>query len=199
MYLNYRWLVLVLVCSTGVVSGMSVGQHESGHSILRGTLNVVLANKNGFVVITDSMVTAISGQEVVQLSDPAQKLFQLDERTVATIAGFGSGEIPTAPEFNTSAAGILARYIRQLGNRPDSTLSEKLTSLSFTFNFYLSSYANIRDVILGDTPPGNYEFQSLLAGYDPDGTPRIARLILRTGNTIGPDGQRSLMSIVRET
>lgn len=205
MYLNYRsigfalaCLFFVSACPTRMVLGMSVDQLDNGHSVLRGTLNVVLANKNGFVVITDSMVTSISRQGTEQLPNPAQKLFRIDERTVATIAGFGSGTIPTAPEFNTSAAGILGRYIRELEKNPDSAFSEKLTALSFTFNFYLSSFANISAVVSGDIPPGLYEFQMLLAGYEPDGTAKVARLVLRTSIALGPDGQRTFSSFVEQ-
>jgi 20S proteasome alpha/beta subunit len=175
---------------------MGFGAEEESGLVIRGTLNVVLANRAGFVVVTDSMQTARSATGEHQLPEPGKKLFQLDGRTVCTIAGFGSAPVPPAPEFNTSAAGILERYRGELARQHEpQSIVEKLTSLSFLFNFYLSSVANIRDVVQGDTLPDRYEFQLLLAGYDRDGTPKIGVLSLRTVLSLGADRQLIFSSV----
>src|SRR5947209_12189144 len=64
-----------------------------------GTINVVVANDNGLIVLTDSMLTEFRrGLNGIltqgQLKDPAQKLFRIDDKTVCAFAGFAS-----APTF----------------------------------------------------------------------------------------------------
>src|ERR1700735_4007457 len=69
-------------------SFMPLEKDSADDGVSRGTINVVLANQNGIIALTDSMVTA--GRK--QLREPAQKLFKLDDRTVCTIAGFLSSD-----------------------------------------------------------------------------------------------------------
>lgn len=176
----------------------SAATEQFGNFVIRGTLNVALANANGFVVVKDSRLTAVNGTEMHPLPDPGKKLFQLDGRTVCTFAGFASEKFETAPEFNTSAAGIIERFQQELTQQSDPrSFLEKLTSLSFLFNFYLSSVANIDQAVQGSTPtqPQTYTLQLLLAGYDTDGTPKLGKLILRTAKEHGRDGQPIFSSV----
>jgi hypothetical protein len=159
-------------------------------SVIRGTINIVLANANGIVVLTDSMQTAVTPTaQQRQLPNPGQKLFQLDDRTVCAIAGFGSAPVPTVPEFTSNAAGIIQQYKRELErDSQNQTIQMKLTGLSFLFNFYLSGVANLRNIL---NEAGQYDFALLLAGYDSDGKPKIGRLRLRT--RIEPSASGSLL------
>src|SRR3984957_15408117 len=165
-------------------------------SVIRGTINVVLANSNGIVVLTDSMQTAMTPTGPHQLPDPGQKLFSLDDRTVCTIAGFGSAPVPTVPEFTSNAAGILEQYKQQLsGRRQNQPMQMKLTSLSSLFNFYLTGVANLRNIL---NAAGLYDFELLLAGYDSDGKPKIGRLRLRTQVKANPVGSLNLVSTTED-
>src|SRR5438046_649804 len=74
-----------------------------------GTVNIVLGNANGIVILTDSMITA--GDR--QLPDPAQKLFRLDDHRVCAIAGFVSAGWPMKDLFLTTS-GIVKRYEEKL-------------------------------------------------------------------------------------
>ena len=70
--------LIVLLFSTGPLLAETKATDDSlGH----GTINIVLANEKGIVVLTDSMITLGDGH---QSPDPAQKLFKLDDRTVCT-------------------------------------------------------------------------------------------------------------------
>ena len=82
-----------LCCSGPLVSQTAGGTRASSptatrndHSLIkRGTVNILLANKNGLVAITDS--------KLVMGNDPAgyaQKLFRIDDHTLCTIAGWYS-------------------------------------------------------------------------------------------------------------
>jgi 20S proteasome alpha/beta subunit len=170
---------------------------QDKNPILHGTINIVLANRNGFVVVTDSMQTTRTSSGERQLSEHAQKLFRLDDHSVCTVAGFGSATISAAPEFNTHTAGLLAAYQTQLASQNiAANFREKLTSLSFLFGFHLSSLAGLRDTI--GLPNGDYSFQLILAGYDNDGTPKVGRLALRPVVSTYSPGQ-SVITVETET
>jgi len=112
---------------------------------VRGTLNVVLGNREGVVAMTDSMQTVVSATgQTAQLREPGKKLFQLDAYTVCTIAGFGSASLPSAPEFNASAAGIIERYAEELTRQPfrRASFREKLSALSFLFRVLPHDHRN---------------------------------------------------------
>jgi hypothetical protein len=75
-----------------------------------------------------------------------------------------------------------------------------LELLEAVFSYYLTGVANIR----GSGKPEDYTFELLLAGYDPDGTPEIGRLVLGAASeatSVGPllksvTQQRSVFPIV---
>lgn len=185
------WLLLFGGSLSTEIANASTQEDQS--IVIRGTLNAVLANANGMVVVTDSMQTWNS----TQLPDPGKKLFQIDRRTICTIAGFGSEQFTSAPEFNTSAAGIIERYEALLAGQGDvHPFAEKLTSLAHLFQFNLSSTANLSHIV---NPPtldlNSHFFQLILAGYDTDGAPKIAKLTLQVSITPGRDGQPTLSSI----
>lgn len=69
------WRSLLIVLLTIVVPPLAAGQDSDGGLVVHGTINVVLGNQNGLVVLTDSMLTAGDHQQ----PDPGQKLFQLDD------------------------------------------------------------------------------------------------------------------------
>ena len=77
---------MVLIVAVGLLSPIKAQKtdqpYTSSHS-LSGTVNVLLANKQGLVAITDSLLTDPSGTQ----RHYGQKLFQLDPNTIATIAG----------------------------------------------------------------------------------------------------------------
>ena len=80
-------------------------REKRGIQPLGGTLNVVLANKNGFVIATDSFATGPGCTRPVD----KQKLFRISEQSALAIAGFATyaGQTP----FDLDMATILnTRY-----------------------------------------------------------------------------------------
>lgn len=161
-------IVLMTICPVAKAHGNS-----QGDLVVHGTINIVLANENGIVVLTDSMLTEGSKQ----LPEPGQKLFQLDDRTICTIAGFVSAPGP-APELYTSSGAIIRAYREQFAGHSPQSIAQKLASLGFLFNFYLTSIANVRDTAGETTPVHDYQFELIVAGYDIDGRPKIGKIIL---------------------
>ncbi len=172
------WLILAVLLLWSAMATVKVELGQGENLTIHGTLNIILANQNGFVVATDSMQTQWTSSGDKQIPEPAQKLFPVDDHSVCTIAGFGSATVAAAPEFNTNSAGIIGAYMsEQLRQKAPQNFQAKLTSLSFLFGFYLSSLADLRQSI--GLPLGDYSLQLLLAGYDSDGTPKLGALVLR--------------------
>jgi hypothetical protein len=170
-------LVLTLLCSVALSAVSEDSAAPEVAPSLHGTINVVVANDRGIVALTDSMLTQISQNEKGvrtsrKLSTAGQKLFRLDDRTVCTFADFASTETRHLPRFLNNTSAIIGRYEDKMkGSRP-LLVSEKLEELEDLFTYYLTGVANL-------VGQGN-SFELLIAGYDPDGTPEVGRLVLRT-------------------
>jgi len=96
-------LVIVLSASASLPAN---AQELNNTAVFGGTLNVVLANKNGAVILTESMLSDESGPVPIPRPEtPGQKLFQLDDKTICAIAGFAS--VPRIfPEFSPSVSAV---------------------------------------------------------------------------------------------
>lgn len=163
-----------------------------------GTINVVIADDQGIVVLTDSMLTqrwqdAAGSPHYRQLSAPGQKLFRIDDQTVIAFAGFASAATPYVPNFLNNIPAMVGRYQDRLRRSGPLAFSVKLELLQDIFTYYLSGIENLRD----GRDEGDYQLQLLMAGYDLDGTPRLARLVLAKSLTQSWTGPLS-ESIARE-
>src|SRR5215469_8291882 len=121
MRTGHRMLVLAAVAFLPLAS-FCHSKNGMDESVVHGTVNIALANKNGLVVVTDSMLTAGDGK---QLDQPGQKLFKLDDQTVCAIAGFVSAGGPT-PELSANTSALIQEYVRQSRGQPRQSISEKL-------------------------------------------------------------------------
>jgi|ERR1700733_233567 len=148
-----------LIAAT-LIAGSAFGQGSEGILRSHGTINIILANRNGLVALTDSRLSS-NGQPVLR----GQKLFKVDDHTVCAVAGFymDSG-VPlkradgqTMYPIYTSISNILRGYFRANTspidpNRLASTLSQSL------------SFVTTIDKIAG-SPHQPEESQITLAGY----------------------------------
>ena len=148
-------LLLISFTSRGQATA-PFGPQGSTHT--QGTVNVILANKNGLVAVTDSRLSS-SGTPVGR----GQKLFVVDDHTICSIAGFysasgpSSGAEPWAKRWVTNYPAFVAvpSMIQQYLNLKDKaghTLEEKGDSLARVFAFTLAVVADIGSVA-GDPPP----------------------------------------------
>lgn len=145
-----------------------------------GTVNIALANKNGIVLLTDSVQSHLEA-DGWHYQQPVQKLFRLDDKTVCSIAGFAS-ETWNQPELNfrnIDVTGIIAEFRDELSKQPVQELEAKLLAVGFLVGSYIDLVANRHEVIAGPgTPTDTYKFEVIVAGYDFDGKPRIKKLVL---------------------
>jgi hypothetical protein len=159
---------ILLIISLG--ASQIRAQQPADDSVVHGTINVALGNKNGIVVLTDSMLTS-NGR---QLDSPGQKLFKLDDQTVCAIAGFVSATA-VLPDLSTQTDSVIREYVQASKSLPPQSLAERLRNLAYTFEGYLDLISNTRLATAQTTPP---ELQIIVAGYDLDGNPKIGKIDL---------------------
>jgi hypothetical protein len=167
----------VLPALIGLCLSFSQGARGAGvpsdEKVAHGTVNIVLANPNGFVVLTDSMANAGG----VPSKEPAQKLFRIDDRTVCAVAGFLFAAAPTA-ELSTNTAAIIRLFSKELATEAPRTIEQKLDQLAFIFSVRIPVLADFREAI-GDTDKvHDYAMVLTMAGYDTDGLPKIGQATL---------------------
>ncbi len=125
----------------GALSAQMAAQNVAAPT--HGTVNIVLANKNGAVVVTDSRLSYNGSAR-----GDGPKLFRLDSTTICAIAGFYSDQGPTAPTGSFPAATtipyMVTRYQHQLGGRNPLTLDQKLDIFAGVFQFELGFVAAAR-------------------------------------------------------
>jgi hypothetical protein len=174
------WIFTACLLLMACPAEATVGKSRTNGFVSHGIINLVFANVNGLVVLTDSMVTV--GEK--QLTEPAQKLFRLDDYTVCTVAGFLAADAPVK-EMYASTSAIIREYSRQLAQQqlsgnPPKSIAAKLRELEFLFNVRLSSIAALRVASGRSFAPAEYAMQLIVTGYDTDGFPKIEKSTLRT-------------------
>jgi hypothetical protein len=145
----------------------------------RGTVNIALANANGVVLLTDS-VQSHKEADGWHYTQPVQKLFRLDDRTVCSIAGFASETGWPKSQLDTEVSGIVADFQDQLASHPVAEVDAKLHAIGFLVGHYIDVITNRQEVLNPSSKTvREYEFQVIVAGYDPDGQLKIEKLVLR--------------------
>jgi proteasome subunit B (beta)-like protein len=143
------------------------------NSVVHGTVNIAFGNKNGIVVLTDSMLT----RDGRQLDSPGQKLFRLDDQTVCAIAGFVQAPA-VFPDLSTQTASVIREYVTISERLPPQSLADRLRNLMSIFQGYLNLISNTRLASAQPTPLENYELAIIVAGYDLHGKPKIGKVRL---------------------
>ena len=113
-----RALLSILFCILGSHFARSspqftLAESHSALSISGGTLTVVLANKNGFVIASDSRQTWQDGH----FDDNSQKLFRLSPKAAMAVAGFASNaREPFATDLASELMKALPSYTGEKGD-----------------------------------------------------------------------------------
>jgi hypothetical protein len=142
-------------------------------------VNILLANKNGLVVVTDSRLS--DGRH--PLKKEAQKLFQIDDRTVCTIASWYSNSGPLIDPDRTgkpsspamlAVPGIIQSAVYSMESRHLS-IEKKMSFLEHSFEFAILFVANINRAAGIRVPPVESDWTSeiTLAGFDDNGVLKI--------------------------
>ena len=136
------WIMTVALCVANVCCFAQGKDVEESH----GTVNILLANKNGLALVTDSRLSN-KGQP----SGEARKLFVLNDHMVCSIADFYSNSGPRAEggaaPADTNVPGIIAtfleRYDRGKPSTPVKDASLTLDQLVGLYSFALQTLATL--------------------------------------------------------
>jgi hypothetical protein len=173
-------LLLLAIVTLGVIRAGAQDQIETG------TVNIILANSDGIVVLTDSKQTQTNAEGKSIGSTNGQKLIRLDDESVVALAGFAG-----APSFQRlDIMGLLADFGNQLAAKNGKiSFTQKLKTISFLIGLYMDAFANVREVVQPGQNPSNFRLHIFVAGFDTDGIAKIGSMWLRANSIKLADGR----------
>lgn len=154
-------------------------QEQPNHSLLHGTVNVILANGHTLVAVTDSMLT-----QGTRHTPNGVKLYKIDSRTVATMANLYKESGPTEDDTLTaSIPQMMLEFSRRASIYEHMPFRYKADSLFSDIKFKLDRHlhamvANNPHLSLGNP---NLMLELAVAGYDLDNSIKIAEITLVPG------------------
>ena len=138
-------------------------------SLDSGTLTVVLANKNGFVIASDSRRSGPDGH-----SDDSQKIFRLGPRSAMAIAGFASN---TREPFATD---VSAAILDALPKENELTISDWIEHDLVWRLQVLWLIAGVERI-----PPQKLNFYVTVASIGQDAIPQISQMAFQATQKLG--------------
>jgi hypothetical protein len=176
--------ILVLALLTAMLAVQSGGaqsrEPEVSPALASGTLNLVLANKNGFVIAADSRMSSevrFRCDSKLQLyCDNSQKLFRTGQKSAMVIAGFAAGHYNTP--LDLSIAALLRKRFGATG-LPDEEGTPGMASewAEGALEQALTGVAALYDP--AKTNPQQLSFFATFAGFDDKGALNLRQLIFR--------------------
>ena len=168
------------------ILALGIVRVEAQDLIAMGTVNIILANSEGIVVLTDSKETWNNAAGESIRSTNAQKLIRIDDQSVVALAGFVG-----APEFlRLDVMGILADVRNQLAEKNRTlSLDEKMKMISFLVGRYMDVFVNAREVQQPGQEASSFRIHIFIAGFDTDGVMKIGSMWLRANSTMLPEGR----------
>jgi hypothetical protein len=159
-----------------VASQHRANQNPDAEAVLHGTINIALGNRQGAVLLTDSMLsTVIDGKPFPMPDKPGQKLFQIDDKTVCSIAGFVSTAGPI-PDFWPNVGSIMESFSTQLAQQSKPIdLASKLNAVAMLMELNISAIGSLRAAQGQPLTALNYLSTITLVGYDLDGSLKLAQ------------------------
>lgn len=153
--------------------------HPVEPSIASGTLNIVLANKNGFVIATDSRMSSdrpfLCSGKLQRYCDESQKLFRTTSHSAIAIAGFAVGRGNTPTPFDLAVAPVLRRVFGKDGLAIDDESDEIPGIIEVSLSEPLLGVAAIQDP---RTPSGNLSITITFARINRSHAPVLQQLLL---------------------
>ena len=179
---GHPWIVFIAVLCFLLPVEPQAARAETGDPT-HGTVNVILATKDYLVAVTDSMLTSR-----LQHTPTGLKLYAIDDHTICAIAGFYSEEGPDSlQDFAVFVPKIMQDFIED--ERHKSILrigfSDRAADLQNAVSFELTTHIQARSTsepnLDADDP--NFVLELTMAGYDLDGSLKIAEITLRPTRT----------------
>jgi hypothetical protein len=183
---------------------------ESPH-VSRGTLITAMGNKQGIVLMTDSMVTYTdtSGHSWQDPRKPVQKLMRYNDKWVCATAGLLSlakpkispGPDTLSPRLQSQVLGLIKFYADAMKKQGTSqSMADALAALSALIRQHFTIRANI-DFSIGVPDEANleaYQMELFLAGSDIDGQLKIGRVDIALRSEHWSDGKAHWIAVEKE-
>jgi hypothetical protein len=176
---------LFFVLASISISAFGHSQTESG-SLTRGTLNVVLANKNGFVMAADSRQ---SFGDCPHGTNDSQKVFQMGPNAAMAIAGFATYRSGSYAPYAMEVAAVLREHFDQRFWHLGSNQFFVDTWLDVQVLPDIQGLAAIYEATIYQTPPSR-PFQRFLSRADFS--------FIATSAWIGPPGAAEGVPYIRQ-
>jgi hypothetical protein len=132
-----------------------------------GTLNLILANRNGFVIAADSRRTASDGQHW----DDSQKLFRVGRQSALVIAGFAAASAPGTP-LDVQVSALLREHFGQLEQR---RIGFDGQDVSGWMRLAMAEELQLVGAVFGTFGKYDMGMTAIAAGYDDKNKPKIVR------------------------
>jgi hypothetical protein len=188
MHIKTGLLAILASVFSQTVSAQSVSSTPYPFSA-SGTLNVVLANKNGFVIATDSRMSSeglfVCGDSLQNYCDNSQKLFRMNSRSALAIAGFAVN-LQGTPLDLTVAALLRQRFKASRIPQSDGffEMADRWVSEEL-----LQPLKGVGSLYSTTTDPRKLGLSLILAGFDRSNKPVIHKLyFLASWEPQGPLG-----------
>jgi hypothetical protein len=201
-----REMGIRLAASTLAVLLVGVSNSQAQQPPTSGTLTLVFANRNGFVIASDSRRSSLKQRFVCEdphalafFCDDSQKVFKTGPRSALAISGFASGGAFGNP-LGLQVASVLRRRYQYVDNpaakppewTPPKGAHPAITIGSFYFGAYKSRDAKpppfdedheleqaltaVAAFAAPTDPPHLLNFTTLIADFDKQSAPRIQRI-----------------------
>jgi hypothetical protein len=173
----FNGLCIAFLCVPNHLHGQATPPKPISGS--KGTVNIILAQGNSLVAVTDSMLT---NDTIPQTHEPdGTKLFKIDDQTICAMAGLYQQPGPERiNDFAVDVPSLMRQFAEhEFMKRHARSFWQKAHSLMSEFQFVLSH--NLQAQFVGDP---TFKIESVgpleltLAGYDNDGSLMIAEVTL---------------------
>jgi hypothetical protein len=166
---------LLVLVSLAVTRSKAQERPESNPVMATGTLNLVLANKNGFVIAADSRMSSSGGQaflcqgKLQVYCDNSQKLFRTTPNSAMVIAGFAVGRFGTPLDLAVASV-VRKKFAPSAWSSRDDYADRVPSVASMLLEEALKGVAALYDP---NTPPQNLALWATFVRFDSDRAPII--------------------------
>ena len=152
-----------------------------------GTVNIIIANVNGLVAVTDSMLSSTNGVH----TPIGLKLYKIDDQTICTMAGLytqpgpalGRTQPTSEPDDNLFVRTPSLINYYKLKVSGTHHFAEKYATMVAIFQHDLSTSIQALEAENRLSNLDQYSIELTLAGYDEDGGLKIAAVELKPRRT----------------
>lgn len=179
---NLRRAVRALTLTVAILAAQTARtrhqEPESSPLAAQGTLNLILANKNGFVIVADSRMSTMNGTlpcngHLQSYCDNSQKLFRTGKNSAMAISGFAVGKWNTPLDL-TVASVLRKRFGPEAASKDQDTFRQSMGWTQIQLSQPLREVAALYDP--SKTSSQDLSLRAIFGGFGIDGAPVLGEL-----------------------